>query len=126
MNKVTIKEKIQYIILQIIKILLCVVLMKLLVKYLFLPGILLLSMKDINFIDILSSVISIILFLVVGLPIVKLIYRYISKILFSFLPYYHVKDDDGNDIILGQKQYNNYIKRSKKKHEEEKEQGNKN
>ena len=103
MNKVTIKEKIQYIILQIIKILLCVVLMKLLVKYLFLPGILLLSMKDINFIDILSSVISIILFLVVGLPIVKLIYRYISKILFSFLPYYHVKDDDGNDIILGQK-----------------------
>lgn len=125
MNKVTVKEKIQYILIQIIKILLCLVFIWLMAKYLFWPSVeLFLETKNnTKFTDIATSVISFVLFLILGVPLTKMVHDYIKKILLSFLPYYHVKNDKGDDIILGQKQYNNYIKRSKR-HEEEKNQQN--
>lgn len=121
-KKVTIKEKILYIITQIIKIFLYIILIWLLVKYLFWPSIEMITeiKYRITFIDVFVSVISLILYLIASSMLIKKICYCILKIILSFLPYYHIKNDDGNDIILGQKQYNNYIKRSKKHYEEEK------
>lgn len=121
-SKVTIKEKISYISIQIIKILVCIFLIWLLVKYLFNPSIEMITKIKFNlaFIDIFLSIVSLVLYFIAEYMLVKRTCRYIIKIILSFRPYYHVKDDNGDDIILGQKQYNKYIKRSKKYYEEEK------
>ena len=86
MNKVTVKEKIQYILIQIIKILLCLVFIWLMAKYLFWPSVeLFLETKNnTKFTDIATSVISFVLFLILGVPLTKMVHYYIKKDIIVF------------------------------------------